>query len=364
MAIANMVIFRLDAAQDRRQLSPGEAWLRKMLKLSLLGLASLERTIARQGSRIRWLAEGDANTELFHVVAHGRHIKNFIPTVRVGDEIVTEQDHKLDAFMNAYMELLRKVQNRQFSLNMEFLHLPRLDLSDLEVIFTEEEVWKVIKEMPQDRAPGPDCFIGIFYQKAWSVIKHDVMAAILKLFVGDGKGFGRLNQALITLIPKKEDAILVGDFRPISLVHSFSKLFSKLLANRLKFRLGELITANQSAFVRGRCLHDNFILVRQLARKINSRREKCVLIKLDLTRAFDSISWAFLFEVLRGLGFGHIFLKWISIILSSASTRVTVNGVPGNRIKHVKGLRQGDPISPMLFNCGMEALTVLITRAI
>jgi hypothetical protein len=112
------------------------------------------------------------------------------------------------------------------------------------VIFTEEEVWKVIKEMPQDRAPGPDCFIGIFYQKAWSVIKHDVMAAILKLFVGDGKGFGRLNQALITLIPKKEDAILVGDFRPISLVHSFSKLFSKLLANRLKFRLGELITAN------------------------------------------------------------------------------------------------------------------------
>jgi hypothetical protein len=68
MAIANLVIFRLDAAQDRRQLSHGEAWLRKMLKLSLLGLASLERTIARQRSRIRWLAEGDANTKLFHML--------------------------------------------------------------------------------------------------------------------------------------------------------------------------------------------------------------------------------------------------------------------------------------------------------
>jgi hypothetical protein len=140
------------------------------------------------------------------------------------------------------------------------------------------------------------------------------MAVILKLFVGDGRGFGRLNQALITLIPKKEDATLVGDFRPISLVHSFSKLFSKLLANILKFRLGELVGANQSAFVIGRCLHDNFILVRQLARNINSRREKGVLIKLDLTRAFDSISWAFLFEVLRGLGFGHIFLRLCSVV--------------------------------------------------
>jgi hypothetical protein len=89
-----------------------------------------------------------------------------------------------------------------------------------------------------------------------------------------------------------------------------------------------------------------------------------VLLKLDLTRAFDSISWSFLFEVLRGLGFCNLFLKWISIILSSSSTRVTVNGVPGRCIKHARGLRQGDPISPMLFNCGMEALTVLMNRAV
>jgi hypothetical protein len=197
----------------------------------------------------------------------------------------------------------------------------------------------LIKELPQDRAPGPDGFIGIFYQKAWSTIKADIMAAILKLFVGDGRGFGRLNQVLITLIPKKPDALRVGDYRPISLVHSFSKLFSKLLANRLRFRLGDIVNSNQSAFTKGRCLHDNFLLVRQLARKIHTKREKGVLIRLDLTRAFDSISWSFLFEVLRGLGFGDMFLKWISIILSSASTRVTVNGVPGDHFRHVRGLR-------------------------
>jgi hypothetical protein len=254
MAIANLVVLRLDAAQDRRQLSGGEAWLRKSLKLSLLGLASLERTIARQRSRICWLREGDANTKLFHAVANGRRIKNFIPAVQVGDEIITDQERKLHTFTDAYQNLLGRVQTRQFSLNLDFLQLPMTDLSGLEEIFTEDEVWRVIRDLPLDRAPGPDGFIGIFYQKAWPIIKQDIMAAILKLFVGDGRGFGKLNQALITLIPKKPDAILVGDYRPISLVHSFSKLFSKLLANRLKFRLGELVRSNQSVFVRGALL--------------------------------------------------------------------------------------------------------------
>jgi hypothetical protein len=131
----------------------------------------------------------------------------------------------------------------------------------------------MIKEMPADRAPGPDGFMGEFYRRAWPTIKHDIMACLLKLAVGDGRGFARLNRALITLIPKKTEAVEVRDYRPISLVHSFSKLFSKLIANRLRGRLGDVGSSNQSAFVRGRYLHDNFLLVRQVARRINARRQ-------------------------------------------------------------------------------------------
>jgi hypothetical protein len=104
-------------------------------------------------------------------------------------------------------------------------------------------------------------------------------------------------------------------------------------------------------------------LVRQVARKINAKRKKGVFLKLDIARAFDSLSWPFLFEVLRHLGFGPMWLRWIGLLLYTASVRVLVNGVPGRSIKLVRGLRQGDPTSPQLFVIAMEVLTLCFVKA-
>jgi hypothetical protein len=106
------------------------------------------------------------------------------------------------------------------------------------------------------------------------------------------------------------------------------------------------------------------MLVRQVARKINSRRKTGVLLKLDLSRTFDTISWAFLFEVLRKMGFRERFLKWIALLLYTANTKVIVNGILGSRIQHARGLRQGDPTSPLLFVAGMEVFTAMVAKAV
>lgn len=189
------------------------------------------------------------------------------------------------------------------------------------------------------------------------------MAAMLKLYVGDSRGFGKLNKAHIVLIPKRADAMEVGDYRPISIPHSFSKIFSKVLANRAHGRMHEMVATNQSAFIRGRSIHDNFLLVRQVARKIHAQIENVLFLKLDISRAFDLLSWAFLFEILRAKGFGPAWLSWVAALLSTALTKIIVNGVLGRTIHHAKGLRQGGPSSLLLFVIGMDALTSLVCKA-
>jgi hypothetical protein len=154
------------------------------------------------------------------------------------------------------------------------------------------------------------------------------MAAFDKLFTMCGCGFQGLNQALLTLLPKRPDAAALGDYRPSSLIHIFAKLVAKMLATRLAPRMESLVDRNQCAFIRKRCIHDNFMLVQQTARFLRREKEPRVMLKLDIARAFDSVSWGFLVEVLRKLGFGPRFRELVSILLSTSSTRVLLNGEP------------------------------------
>jgi hypothetical protein len=192
----------------------------------------------------------------------------------------------------------------------------------------------------------------------------DVMAAVSAIWSRKFGSFQQLNSAYITLVPKKEDAISIKDYRPISLVHSFAKLITKILANRLARRLNELVSPVQSAFIKGRFIQDNFMLVQQTARFLHQQKQARIMLKLDITKAFDSVSWAFLLEVLHHLGFGRIWCDIISGLLRSSSTQVILNGNPGERIEHQRGLRQGDPLSPMLFILVMDVLGFMIKRAV
>jgi mannosylglycoprotein endo-beta-mannosidase len=237
------------------------------------------------------------------------------------------------------------------------------DLSELDLPFTEEEVWSTIKQMPSDKAPGPDGFTGCFYKTCWAIIKKDIMAAISAIWSRKLANFGVLNSAYITLLPKMEGAEQPKDFRPISLVHSFAKLVTKLLANRLAPKLQQMVSPVQSAFIKGRFIQDNFMLVQQTARFLHQQKEPRILLKLDISKAFDSVSWSFLLELMQQLGFGQIWRDIISGLLCSSSTQVLMNGSPGDRIFHRRGLRQGDPLSPMLFILVMDVLGHMISKA-
>ena len=136
-----------------------------------------------------------------------------------------------------------------------------------------------------------------------------------------------------------------------------------MLSLRLAPKLDELILANQSAFIKGRTIHDCFRMVQLTCRWLMQKKMSTVFLKIDLARAFDSVSWQFLLELLESLGFSRRWRDWLAGLLFLASSKVLLNGQPGRRICHARGLRQGDPLSPMLFVIVMDVLNRMIMLA-
>jgi hypothetical protein len=104
-------------------------------------------------------------------------------------------------------------------------------------------------------------------------------------------------------------------------------------------------------------------LVQQLARDLHRKKGPHILLKLDISKAFDSVSWSFLLELLQHLGFGRTWCNLICLLLSTSSTRIVINGDPGEFISHRRGFWQGDPLSPMLSILVMEALNAVCKYA-
>lgn len=228
---------------------------------------------------------------------------------------------------------------------------------------TAEEITKVLFAMPNDKSPGPDGYTTEFFKSAWSIIGKEFIISIQSFFE---KGFlpKGINSTILTLIPKKTPALEIRDYRPISCCNVSYKVISKIIANRLKHTLPDFIALNQSAFVKGRLLIENLLLATELVKDYHkdSISRRCAL-KIDISKAFDSVQWIFLVKKLEAMNFPDKFIHWISLCITTASFSVQVNGELAGYFQSERGLRHGCALSPYLFVICMDVLSKLLDRS-
>jgi hypothetical protein len=154
-----------------------------------------------------------------------------------------------------------------------------------------------------------------------------------------GGNWRLLNSASIVLLPKKNDVVEAKDYRPVSLLHSVTKILCKIMANRLAPELHNLVSLGQSAFIKVRSIQENFLYVRNVIKKAHKKKSPLLFLKLDIAKAFDSLNWGFLLQVLTKMGFGQRWRNIISLILGSSTSRIMLNGSLGEPFNHRRGLR-------------------------
>jgi hypothetical protein len=202
--------------------------------------------------------------------------------------------------------------------------------------------------MESDKAPGLDGFTACFIKVCWKIIKHNLHRMIQNS--QSCRRIGRsTNITFLALIPKEKGSTSFDRFRPIYLYNIGYKIITKIMANRIKTILPAVILENLGGFIKGRNISDNIILVQEAIHSSQSRKEKGMIMKLDLASAFDRVRHNFLYHVMQQLGFDHSFVKWTQACIGIPWITPLVNDQVAGFFKATRGLRKGFPLSLLLY---------------
>lgn len=235
---------------------------RKRMSDSLDELLLVEETMWRQRSRVMNLAEGDQNTKFFHQKATRRKRRNFIKGVRDSNGVwVDDQREVAKVVVEFFTQLFTSAGPHSFEEALMGINSRVTEEMNQELVrpFDPGEVYNVLFQMHQSKAPGPDGMNANFYQKHWHIVGKDVTDCVIGVLNGS-RSFNDVNKTHLFLIPKVKNPSSFSEYRPIIFCNVIYKIASKVLVNRLKPFLSNIISPNQSAFTPGRLITDNTLV--------------------------------------------------------------------------------------------------------
>jgi hypothetical protein len=175
----------------------------------------------------------------------------------------------------------------------------------------------------------------------------------------------RINYGIITLLPKTKEAIKIQQFRLLCLLNCIYKWFTKCLILRMEPIVSRIIHRSQTAFIKGREIMISILALHEILHETKCKGQTGVVLKLDFEKAYDKVRWGFLMKCLRERerGCNNTLCRWIEKILHNGIVAVKINDHLGPYFQSYKGVRQRDPLSPLLFNVVADCLTYIVLQA-
>jgi hypothetical protein len=275
--------------EECRTLSDPECALREKARGALADSVARAAAVWKQRGKFKAIREGDENTKFFHAMASHRHRRNFIRVLDVNGVPTVEHADKAAALYDFYSSMLGQAREARWDFDLARLYsnLPRAIRAPLVAPFELAEIKAALGGMDRSSAPGPDGLGPSFYRTAWDHVSPD----LARLFDGFHAGeveLDSLNRAHVALLPKTEGIPGPGSFRPVSLQNCSMKMICKAHTTQLQNQIPLLVDADQSGFVAGRSISENFVLATEIVQCCRARKAPTIVLKLDFAKAFDS----------------------------------------------------------------------------
>ena len=314
-------------------------------------------------SKARWCEQGERSTRYFFNLEKRNHSNKCITKLRLENSTLTSPDEILNEEHRYYKRLYTSSRTNPndplFEVFFESSTLPKLSPNQVDGcdgLLTKEECYVSLKSFCKGKSPGTDGLTAEFYLSFWELLGQELVDSFYYAFE---KGEMSISQkrGIITLIPEKDkNRTLLDNWRPISLPNTDHKIATKTIAARIAKVLPSLIHEEQSGCITGRFIGQNIPLIADITECTKTLDNPGITLLLDFKKAFDSLEWNFIEKALGTFNFGAPFIQWVNTFYSNIQSCVINNGYATSFFKLERGVRQGCPLSGVLFVIAVEML--------
>ena len=318
-------------------------------------------------TKARWIQLGEQNSKYFYQLERRNFTMQCVYQLKENGQDVFDMQ-EINYIIKEYYQTLYKNQEKNLGLSKfaQFFQ-PERCLTDDERVqldrpITKQECKNALDKMPLTKTPGKDGLTVEFYKTFWEdlsewlIMVYDCSLEAEELPLTQYAG-------IIRQIPKLgKDSLDKKNWRPITLLNVDYKILSKVLAERLKIIIPNLISQDQCGFVDKRYIGENIRLLLDLMEHMDKHNMHGILVSLDIEKAFDTLAHNFVIQALEAFGFGSEFIKWMKIFQLNGNSQIINNGYLTDGFHLERGVRQGDPISGYIFILAIELLSNAIRK--